>query len=63
MLLSLAAFSAIRYNPELKAYYQKRVAEGKRKMSCINIVRSKIVSIIFAVVNRGTPYQIRPLAA
>lgn len=55
-LLNLAASSAIRCNGELKKYYQKRVAEGKRKMSCLNIIRSKIVARMFAVVKRQTPY-------
>ena len=56
-LLNLAASSAIRYNPEMKAYYQRRVAEGKRKMSCLNIIRSKLVARMFAVIKRQTPYQ------
>ena len=55
-LLNLAASSAIRCNGELKKYYQKRVAEGKRKMSCLNIIRSKIVARMFAVVKRQSPY-------
>jgi len=62
-LLNLGAFSAIRFNAELREYYQKRIAEGKRKMSCLNIVRSKIVSRMFAVVKRQTPYQPLPVAA
>lgn len=56
-LLNLAAFSAIRYNEELKNYYQRRIAEGKRKMSCLNIIRSKIVARMFAVIKRQSPYQ------
>jgi transposase len=56
-LLNLAASSAIRCNPELKAYYQRRVAEGKRKMSCLNIIRSKLVARMFAVIKRQTAYQ------
>jgi transposase len=56
-LLNLGASSAIQYNPEMKAYYQKRVAEGKRPMSCLNIIRSKMVARMFAVVKRQTPYQ------
>lgn len=55
-LLNLAAFSAIRHNAELKSYYQRRVAEGKRKMSCLNIIRSKIVGRMFAVIKRQSPY-------
>lgn len=55
-LLNLSASSAIQADPELKAYYQRRVENGKSKMSTLNIVRNKIVHRIFAVVKRGTPY-------
>ena len=47
---------AIKHNPELKAYYQKRLKEGKSVLSTQNIIRNKLISRIFAVVNRGTPY-------
>jgi len=60
-LLNLAASCSIRCDREMKTYYQKRVAEGKRKMSCLNIIRSKLVARMFAVVKRQTPYQ--PIAA
>lgn len=62
-LLNLAASCSIRCDQEMKQYYQKRVAEGKRKMSCLNIIRSKIVSRMFAVIKRQTPYQPLPIAA
>jgi transposase len=55
-LLTLAARSAIRHDKELKKYYDKRVAAGMKKMSCLNIIRSKIVSRIFAVAKRQTPF-------
>ncbi|MCH7534692.1 MAG: IS110 family transposase [Bacteroidetes bacterium] len=55
-LLNLAASSAIQADPELKAYYHRRVNSGKSKMSTLNIVRNKIVHRVFAVVKRGTPY-------
>lgn len=55
-LLDLCAKSAIQYNIEMKMYYQKRIKEGKAKMSTINIIRNKLLSRIFAVVQRGTPY-------
>ena len=62
-LLNLAALSAIRFDPEMKAYYQRRVAEGKNKMSCINIIRAKLVARMFAVTKRQTPYkQLAPAA-
>lgn len=62
-LLNLAASCAIQHDKELKKYYQKRVAEGMKKMSCLNIIRSKIVSRIFAVAKRQTPFVNLNLAA
>lgn len=56
VLLNLAASSAIQCDPELKAYYNNRIENGKSKMSTLNIVRNKIVYRVFAVVKRGTPY-------
>ncbi len=55
-LLDLCAKSSIQFNMEMKIYYEKRISEGKPKMSTINIIRNKILSRIFAVVQRGTPY-------
>lgn len=56
-LLDLAAKSAIRSDPEIRAFFEKRTALGKPKMSTINIVRFKIVGRMFAVVKRQTPYR------
>ncbi|MCK4441870.1 MAG: IS110 family transposase [Sulfurovaceae bacterium] len=55
-LFDLCAKSAIQYNSEMKQYYNKRIDEGKSKMGTINIIRNKLLSRIFAVVERGTPY-------
>jgi len=63
VLLNLAASCSIRCDQEMKKYYQKRVAEGKRKMSCLNIIRSKIVARMFAVIKRQSPYQEYTIAA
>jgi transposase len=56
-LLNLAASSAIQHDEEMKRYYKRRIEEGKRKMSCLNIIRSKLVARMFAVVKRQTPYM------
>lgn len=61
-LLRLSAFVAVRYNKELKTYYDTRVAEGKSKMSVMNIIGAKLVKIMFAVVKRQTPYVIHQAA-
>ena len=55
-LLDLCAKSAIQYNLEMKNYYDKRVDQGKNKMSTINVIRNKLLARIFAVVNRSSPY-------
>jgi transposase len=62
-LLNLAALSAIVHDPELKSYYQRRIAEGKRKMSCINVIRAKLVSRMFAIIKRQTPFIPMTIAA
>ena len=55
-LFDLCAKNAIVHNQEMKKYYNKRVEQGKHKMCVINIIRNKLLSRIFAVVNRKTPY-------
>ncbi|RZJ83739.1 MAG: IS110 family transposase [Chryseobacterium sp.] len=62
-LLNMAAFCALRYDPELKAYYERRVSEGSSKMKCVNIIRAKLVARMFAIIKRQTPYQVLQSAA
>jgi len=54
--LHLAAISSTQYVPELKQYYERKVAEGKKKMSVINAIRNKLLNRVLTVVKRGTPY-------
>ena len=56
-LLHMAALSTIRMDGELHDYYQRKVAEGKNKMSVINAVRAKIVYRMFAVINNKKFYE------
>jgi len=55
-LLHLGALTAIKYDSDLKAYYERKVDEGKPKMSVINAVRNKLIHRMYSVVRRGTPY-------
>lgn len=55
-LLNLCAISVIQSSPEMKTYYERRVQEGKNKMSTLNIIRNKLLARAFAVVQRKTPY-------
>ncbi len=56
-ILHLAAMSAIRLNNDLKIYYERKVAEGKNKMSVLNAVRNKIIHRVFAVIKSQVPYK------
>lgn len=49
-LLHLCALSAIQNDPEMKVYFERKVVEGKNKMSVINAVRNKLVHRVFAVI-------------
>lgn len=54
--LHMAALSSTRYVPDIKQYYERKVAEGKSKMGVLNAVRNKLIQRVVAVVKRGTPY-------
>jgi transposase len=56
-LLHMAAMSAIGCCPELKAFYQRKTAAGKNKMSVLNAVRNKLISRVFACVSQGRTFQ------
>ena len=56
-LLHLVAMSAIRIKGEIKEYYDRKVKEGKNKMSVINAIRNKIILRIFACVNNKKNYE------
>jgi len=55
-LLSIAAVSAKKWDPELNKYYHRKLAEGKNKMLVMNNIRNKMISRVFAVIKRETPY-------
>ncbi|WP_375578642.1 IS110 family transposase [Marivirga tractuosa] len=55
-LLNMCALSSKKYDPQIKTYFDRKVAEGKNKMLVLNNIRCKLLSRIFAVINRQTPY-------
>lgn len=55
-LLNMCAIVAVQHDAELKAYYARKLAEGKPEMLVINNVRCKLLARVFAVMNRETPY-------
>lgn len=58
-LLSSCAVCARMHDRELKSYYERKIKEGKAPMQVLNAVRCKLLSRIFAVVNRQTPYILK----
>lgn len=48
--------SAIQNDPELANYYKRKLDEGKHKMLVLNAIKNKLVSRVFSVVKRGTPF-------
>lgn len=55
-VLHMAAISASKHDPELKAYFLRKVEQGKHKMSVINAIRNKLLHRVIAVINRGYPF-------
>lgn len=56
-----AALVASNSDPVLKAFYQKKRAEGKHHKTCIGAVARKLCNIIFAVLKNNKPYEVPKL--
>jgi hypothetical protein len=54
--LSNAARSAIKNDPELRLYYDRKAKEGKEHGVIMNAVKFKLITRVFAVVKRRTPF-------
>jgi transposase len=54
--LSNGARSAVQNDPELHLYYERKSKEGKEHGIIMNAIKFKLITRVFAVVNRGTPF-------
>ncbi|MBS1622851.1 MAG: IS110 family transposase [Bacteroidetes bacterium] len=54
--LHMASLSSVRNDAGIRLYYERKVAEGKSKLSVLNAIKNKLLARIIAVVKRGTPY-------
>ncbi len=54
--LHMASLSAIKLDIDLKIYYERKVAEGKNKMSILNAVKNKLLARVVACVNNQREY-------
>lgn len=57
-MLSRGANSAAQWDPEIKAYYNRKISEGKDHKVVINAISCKLINRAFAVLKRQTPYVI-----
>jgi transposase len=56
-VLHMCALVAMRNVPDLKAYYERKVKEGKPKLLVINAIRFKLITRIFACVDQDRFYE------
>jgi transposase len=56
-LLHLAAISTLNTPGEIQDYYNRKIAEGKNKMSIINAIRNKLILRIFACIKQNREYE------
>lgn len=54
--LHMASLTAVKLDADLKAYYERKIAEGKNKMSVLNAVKNKLLARVVAVVNKQQEY-------
>jgi transposase len=56
-LMHLAAVCAVTHDKELKSYYDRKITEGKHKMSVFNAVRNKLILRVAAVLREDRKYE------
>ena len=54
--LHMASLSAVKLDTDLKAYYERKVRDGKNKMSVLNAVKCKLLARVVAVVTKDQLY-------
>lgn len=55
-LLTMCALSAKKHDKEIAIYYERKLKEGKAPMLVMNAIKCKVLSRVFAVVKRETPF-------
>jgi transposase len=54
--LHMASLSAVKLDVDLKHYYERKVSEGKSKMSVLNAVKNKLLARVVSCVNNEREY-------
>jgi transposase len=56
-VLSMAALLASRYNPVIKAFYQRLLAAGKPKKLALTACARKLLTVLNAMARTGNPFN------
>lgn len=56
-LMHICAITSVRSAPDIKAYFERKVAEGKPRMAIYNAIRNKLIHRIFACVKNNRLYS------
>jgi hypothetical protein len=56
-VLYIVALSHLRWDPKGKAYFEKKVQEGKTKKHAIRCLMSRIACIVYAMLKSGEAYR------
>lgn len=56
-MLHMASLCAVRFDEEMKNYYERKLKEGKNPMSILNAVKFKLIARMFSVLKREEPFR------
>ena len=56
-ILYFISLSQIRINPESRAYYERKIKEGKTRWQAMNALSRQLIKIIYYMLKNKTPYQ------
>jgi len=56
-IIWMLSISSVKSVPRYRAYFQRRVAEGKSKMHILIAVGRKLLSVFYAVLKKGIPFD------
>lgn len=54
-----AALVASRHDPIFKAFYEKKISEGKHHLTALGAVSRKLCYVIYAILKKKEPYEVR----
>lgn len=56
-LFHIAAMAAIKFNPQIKEYFDRKKKEGKKGFVAMNNVKNKLIQQVYAVVRSKKPFD------